>query len=68
MGNCCHDKVCSRNDMIANLGVLVAGAGVAMTGQMWPDLLIGGVIAILFPRSSAYVITNASRELMTRSA
>lgn len=60
--------LCSRNDIIANLGVLVAAAGVAFTGTMWPDLLVGGVIAVLFLRSAIYVIAKASRELASRDA
>jgi Co/Zn/Cd efflux system component len=35
----------SANDVIANLGVVVAGALVAWTGSPLPDLVIGGVIA-----------------------
>lgn len=59
--------LCSRNDIIANLGVLVAGAGVAITGTMWPDLLIGGAIGVLFLRSAIYVIAKAWRELSAPS-
>ncbi len=60
--------LCSRNDIVANLGVLAAGTGVAVTGNMWPDLLIGGAIAILFLRSAIYVIAKAWRELRPGSA
>ena len=35
----------SSNDVIANLGVIVAGALVAWSGAAWPDLVIGGLIA-----------------------
>lgn len=35
----------SANDVLANLGVIVAGLLVAATGSPWPDLLIGAVIA-----------------------
>lgn len=55
--------LCSRNDIVANVGVLAAGAGVALTGSMWPDLVVGAIIAVLFLRSALYVITKASREL-----
>lgn len=50
---------CSRNDVIANLGVLVAAAGVWLTGQAWPDVLAGAVVAALFLRSSARVIASS---------
>lgn len=55
--------LCSRNDIVANLGVLVAGAGVALTGSMWPDWTIGAIIAALFLRSAVYVISKAWSEL-----
>lgn len=60
--------LCSRNDIVANVGVLLAGAGVALTGSMWPDLVVGAIIAILFLRSALYVITKASRELIASFA
>lgn len=55
--------LCSRNDIVANVGVIIAGGGVAMTGSMWPDLLVGAVIAVLFLRSAIYVISQAWRQL-----
>ncbi len=53
--------LCSRNDIIANGSVLVAAAGVWLTASQWPDLLIGGAIAVLFLRSSVQVIRDALR-------
>jgi Co/Zn/Cd efflux system component len=55
--------LCSRNDIVANVGVIVAGGGVAMTGSMWPDLLVGAVIAVIFLRSAIYVISQAWQQL-----
>ncbi|MCB1909273.1 MAG: cation transporter [Rhodocyclaceae bacterium] len=37
----------SANDVLANLGVMVAGALVAWTGSAWPDRAIGAGIGIL---------------------
>lgn len=37
----------SANDVLANLGVIVAGALVAWTGSPWPDLLIGTAVGLL---------------------
>jgi Co/Zn/Cd efflux system component len=48
--------VCSRNDVMANVGVLGAAAGVAITGAAWPDILIGLLIAGLFLCSASGVI------------
>ncbi|MDX2023200.1 MAG: cation transporter [Deltaproteobacteria bacterium] len=50
---------CSRNDVLANLGVLIAAAGVSLTGRAWPDILAGAVVAALFLRSAARVIARA---------
>ena len=37
----------STNDVLANLGVMVAGALVAWTGSRLPDLVVGTVVAAL---------------------
>jgi len=55
--------LCSRNDIIANGGVLLAAGGVAMTGSMWPDYTVGAVIATIFLRSAFDVVSQAVREL-----
>lgn len=51
--------LCSRNDVIANAGVLLAAAGVAVTGTVWPDILMGLLIAGFF-LSSAWGVMRAS--------
>lgn len=50
---------CSRNDVIANTGVIVAAAGVWLTGSGWPDILVGSIIAALFFRSAIRVLGQA---------
>lgn len=50
---------CSRNDVIANVGVLVAAGGVALFAAPWPDLLVGAIIAALFLRSAGSVLARA---------
>ncbi len=55
--------LCSRNDVIANVGVLVAAGGVALTGTPWPDVAVGLAIALLFSVSAIQVIWAASRHL-----
>jgi cation diffusion facilitator family transporter len=57
--------VCSRNDVIANGGVLLAAAGVAMTGTVWPDILIGLVTAGFFLISAWGVIRASLLEFRT---
>lgn len=48
--------LCSRNDVIANVGVLVAALAVRVTGSLWPDIVIGFLIAALFGRSAIAVM------------
>ncbi|MGH7264230.1 MAG: cation transporter [Candidatus Rokuibacteriota bacterium] len=55
--------VCSRNDVIANVGVLAAAAGVAFTGSAWPDIVIGAAIAGVFGASAVGVLRDATRQL-----
>lgn len=50
---------CSRNDVMANCGVLVAAAGVALLNSPWPDILVGLAIAGLFLRSAYRVLSEA---------
>lgn len=60
--------LCSRNDIVANIAVLVAAAGVWSTRSAWPDVLVGLGIAFLFLRSATGVIAGASRAWHTASA
>jgi copper chaperone CopZ len=46
----------SANDVIANMGVIVAGALVAWTGSHYPDLVIGTVIGI--------IVLNGARRIL----
>jgi Co/Zn/Cd efflux system component len=53
--------LCSRNDVAANVGVLVAAAAVAATGAAWPDIVVGVLIAALFLTSGVAVLRDARR-------
>ena len=53
-------KIFSTNDVLANLGVIVAGGLVAWTGSGYPDLVIGGIIGII-------VLDGARRILALRA-
>ncbi|HEY2337889.1 MAG TPA: cation transporter [Burkholderiales bacterium] len=54
---------CSRNDIAANLSVLVAAAGVWLVGSPWPDLVVGFALGVLFLCSAAKVLRAAIRAL-----
>ena len=51
---------CSRNDVISNVGVLVAALLVAWLASPWPDIVIGSAMALLFLRSALRVILEAA--------
>lgn len=58
--------LCSRNDVIANLGVLVAAGAVALTGSKYPDLIVGIVIALMVLRSAALVLQESTVTLFKK--
>jgi Co/Zn/Cd efflux system component len=58
---------CSRNDEVANLGVLLAAAGVSAFDSGWPDIVIGIVIALIFMRSAIRVLAAAWPQFRQRS-
>lgn len=55
--------LCSRNDIIANISVLFAAAGVWFTHSGWPDILVGLALAALFLRSASHVLREAIKTL-----
>lgn len=55
--------LCTRNDCIANIAVIIAGAGVWVSGTSWPDIAVAATIAYLGLSSAARVIRQARGEL-----
>jgi Co/Zn/Cd efflux system component len=55
--------LCSRNDVIGNLAVLLAALGVFGTGTGWPDVTVAAVMAGLALQGSWQVIRHALSEL-----
>lgn len=55
--------ICSRNDAIGNIAVVLAAAGVFGTGTAWPDLIVAGLMAALGLWGGFQIITQASGEL-----
>jgi Co/Zn/Cd efflux system component len=55
--------LCTRNDAIGNLAVLLAAAGVVGTGTRWPDLLVAAVMAGLALSAGLSVMRQARQEL-----
>jgi Co/Zn/Cd efflux system component len=55
--------ICSRNDALGNVAVMVAALGVLGTGSAWPDLVVAAVMAVLALWGAATVLGQARREL-----
>ena len=55
--------ICSRNDAIGNLAVLLAAAGVFGTGRGWPDVIVASIMAALALSGGWQVIRHSLSEL-----
>lgn len=54
--------LCSRNDAIGNVAVMLAALGVWGTSTGYPDLIVAAIMAGLFLSSSLQIIAQALRE------
>ena len=54
--------LCSRNDAIGNVAVMLAASGVWLSQSAWPDLIVAGIMAALFLLSSVQIIRQAFQE------
>jgi Co/Zn/Cd efflux system component len=55
--------ICSRNDVVSNLAVLLAVAGVFGIGTGWPDLVVAALMASLALQGAWIVVRQAVLEL-----
>ena len=55
--------ICTRNDVLGNLAVLLAAAGVFGTGTGWPDIIVATIMASLALQGSWLVVQQSLREL-----
>ena len=55
--------LCSRNDAISNIAVMVAALGVLGSGSAWPDLAVATIMATLALTGGWSVMQHARREL-----
>ena len=60
--------LCSQNDLIANVSVLLAAWVVWMTLSPWPDVIVGAFICAVFLRSAFFVAREARAELRLNHA
>jgi Co/Zn/Cd efflux system component len=55
--------ICTRNDVLGNLAVLLAAVGVFGTGTGWPDIAVAAIMASLAMQGSATVVRQSIGEL-----
>lgn len=54
--------LCSRNDAIGNVAVMIAALGVWGSQTAWPDLVVAGIMACVFLTSSIQILRQAWQE------
>ena len=55
--------ICSRNDAIGNIAVVLAASGVFLTATPWPDLFVGAIMGLLALGGAYQIIRQAAEEL-----
>ena len=55
--------LCTRNDAIGNVAVMLAAAGVFTTATAWPDLVVAAGMAVLAISAGREVLQRARDEL-----
>ena len=55
--------LCTRNDMIGNVAVMLAALGVFGTGAGWPDIAVASIMALLGLHAARDIILQARGEL-----
>src|ERR1044072_1345821 len=55
--------ICTRNDVLGNLAVLLAAIGVFGTGTGWPDLIVAAIMAGLALQGAATVVRQSLDDL-----
>ncbi|MEI7037408.1 cation transporter [Fulvimonas yonginensis] len=60
--------LCSRNDVVSNVAVLLTTALLTLTDWGWLDLVFGGAVALLFAITGARVGAAATRDLRSAAS
>jgi len=55
--------LCSRNDALGNVAVMLAALGVFGTGAGWPDLIVATIMALLSISAAVQITRHALEEL-----
>ena len=54
--------LCSRNDAIGNVAVMIAALSVWSTASRWPDLIVAAIMSGLFLSSAILIVRQALKE------
>jgi Co/Zn/Cd efflux system component len=57
--------ICSRNDAIGNIAVMIAAAGVFASSTIWPDIIVAAILGWLAVSGSWSIIKLARKELIS---
>ncbi len=57
--------ICSRNDIVSNISVIIAAVTVGFVKHSWPDIVVGLGIALLFIKSAIDILKDGAKELKT---
>jgi Co/Zn/Cd efflux system component len=60
--------ICTRNDVLGNLAVLLAALGVLGTGTGWPDVIVAAIMAALALQGAWTVLNQSRAELRISTA
>jgi Co/Zn/Cd efflux system component len=55
--------ICSRNDAIGNIAVMIAAAGVFASSTIWPDIIVAAILGWLAVTGAWRIIRLARKEL-----
>lgn len=55
--------LCSRNDAIGNIVVMIAASGILVSNAAWPDLTVAFIMVSLFSHSAFLIIRQSWKEL-----
>ncbi|MFN4150918.1 MAG: cation transporter [Candidatus Sericytochromatia bacterium] len=55
--------LCSRNDIITNIGILIVAWIVSITNSIWPDIIFSIIVTCLFLSSSLHILKLSLKDL-----
>jgi Co/Zn/Cd efflux system component len=60
--------ICSRNDAVGNVAVMLAATGVFGTGAGWPDVVVAAIMGALGLGGGLQIVSQARGELRSGRA